>query len=1160
MKKIYLLLYCTLAVYIVEAQILPDPSFSDDGYAYTNFVGNNAPERPSKILTTSDGRTLVIFNISSNLFFARYNSDGSLDAGFGTNGFKYGGRIYNPSATILPDNKIVVTGYFSEEIGDCTIVLRFNADCTPDNTFDGDGRAVLNVSESSESGDAIAVQPDGKIVVSGHAFISAISNSNFFVARFNTNGTLDNTFHSDGLIVGDESMTGSAADVFQANAIAIQPDGKIVTGGSVTISSPFGSSQDFAAMRFTTTGQLDDTFDGDGWTTIDLGPNSGIAFAVSLQADGKIVLAGSQSVPETGTNDMAVARLNSNGSLDGTFGEDGKKLIDFSGANDYATCLLILPGGGILLGGLSATSGSDDFTFALLNSAGDPNNSFSDDGMLVLPISSSNDVCRSLALSVDGKILAVGNSINTTVQNDDISIVKLNTNGTPDVSFDGDGIRSDYYPTNNNHARASALQPDGKLIVVGLTTLPDYTANIIVSRFNTNGTPDNTFGGTGVVTFSLGTSQDPADIVVQADGKIVIFGHRTLNADFDLFLLRLNDDGTRDDTFDGDGMATTPASSGQFITPTAMTLQQDGKILIAGYSRPQDVNMPTLFVSRYKNDGSPDETFDGDGSVVVLFSSAASPYDELRKISVQPNGKIVVGGTFGNQFAFARYNADGSIDNSFDGDGEVIYNFGNTTNNLTGMAIQSDGKIVFTGNSYLNNLSHVAIGRLNSNGTPDAGFNEDGFNAISVGQTDVRGMQLQADGKILIGGSLFLNTSSNHIIMRFNPNGSVDNTFDGDGLIIGTNPHMTYSISNDLEINGDKIYVVGSTFYDLESKTFIVSYKIGCSTEDCNPVPKPKANITDGFVVEGNSGTSNATMFVLLDRKHPSPVSVKYSVTHISTNSGDVVLKTGTVNFPANKQIQAIQIAVKGDRMDEFNESFRVTLSNPVNATISDGVGQCTIIDNDDAPGVYVSDTITNENKQLAKVRISLRSPSAKTVKVKFSTIDLTATSPADYSPQNNITVTFNPGQVHKYVDIVVKKDKLNEGTERFRVLLKQPENATLATSAGGRSTATITILNNGVVAMASKLAEDAEETDLKLEIKASPNPSAGEFYVTISGNSKDPIALRVIDVLGRPLVLRSKMEINTTIRIGSGWRSGVYIVEVLQGNKQRNLKLIKLN
>jgi uncharacterized delta-60 repeat protein len=252
------------------------------------------------------------------------------------------------------DSKIVIAGYSNESGADDILVMRFNANGSLDSSFDRDGRVVIR-GPGNDRAQAIALQPDRKIVVAG--YIGVAGNNDFRIVRLNANGSLDSRFAGN----GQTSIRGFGGDD-RALAVALQPIGretKIVVTGYTDV---FGTD-DFAVARLKADGTLDNSFNGSGRLIInDRGDNR--AQAVAVQADGKIVLVGYTNA--SGNNDFAVTRLNAvDGSLDGTFGTNGRVVTRGFGGDDRAFATDISPiGDKIVAAGYTTRFGTKDVAVA----------------------------------------------------------------------------------------------------------------------------------------------------------------------------------------------------------------------------------------------------------------------------------------------------------------------------------------------------------------------------------------------------------------------------------------------------------------------------------------------------------------------------------------------------------------------------------------------------------------------------------------------------------------------------------------------------------------------------------------------------------------------------------------------------------------------------
>jgi uncharacterized delta-60 repeat protein len=688
----------------------------------------------------------------------------------------------------------------------------------------------------------ITIQPDGKILVGG-LFSNYDGNSVNYIVRLNSDGSIDNTFN-----IG----TGFDNQVF---TIELQSDGKILVGGDF---NNYNGTPFKFIVRLNSDGSIDNTFDIGG------GFNNTVQ-TISIQSDGKILVGGS-FVQYSGVGTNYIIRLNSDGSIDNTFVIGG-------GFNDTVLTITIQSDGKILVGGLFTDYGGNTANYIIrLNNNGSVDNTFTyGDGF--------NSFVRTIEVQSDEKILIGGEftEYDGTLVN---YIIRLNPDGSIDNTFvTGSGISST--------VRSIQLLQDGKMLVGGDFTIYDGTiiSNYII-KLNSDGSFDDSFiidtgfnstvysikvkndqslliGGSFQVykqriinylirlntsglyddslNYKLGFGKTVRTISIQSDGKIVVGGEFEIYENITVNrIVRLNPDGSIDNTF-----VTGHGFNGDVYT---LILQPDGKILVGGDFTEFDSGGFNRII-RLNDDGSIDNTFVIGGG----FN------DTVLTITIQSDGKILVGGGFtdfdGNSVnSIVRLNTDGTFDNTFNsgtGFDEKVYTISNFTSGrlLVGGAfsdydgttskkiviinsdgsfnttfgsgiagstvyttiLQSDGKILVGGNfAEFDGVPTNNIIRLNNDGTVDNTFvNGTGFNS------PVFDIKIQDDGKIIIGGEFTeYDGYSVPYICRINSNGSIDTSFIvGDGF-----DDIVYSI----QIQSDDKILVGGAFttYPLKSGIF----------------------------------------------------------------------------------------------------------------------------------------------------------------------------------------------------------------------------------------------------------------------------------------------------------------------------------------------------
>ena len=420
------------------------------------------------------------------------------------------------------------------------------------------------------------------------------------------------------------------------------------------------------------------------------------------------------------------------GDLDPTFGSGGKVITPVGSSDDGASSVAIQPDGKIVAAGNSFNGTNADIAVVRYNTVGTLDTSFGGTGKVITPVGSSNDGASSVAIQPDGKIVAAGYSFNGANSND-FAVVRYNTDGTLDTSFGGTGKVITPISSSHDAASSVAIQSDGKIVAAGTSgNFPNF--DFAVVRYNTDGTLDTSFNGTGKVITQVGSSGDVAySVAIQSDGKIVVVGYSFNGAGAAFAVVRYNTNGSLDTSFNGTGKVITPMGSNDVARSVA--IQSDGKIVVAGNS-PNDGADPAFAVVRYNTNGSLDTSFGGTGKVITQVSSGV---ESANSVAIQADGKIVVaGGSQGADYDFAvvRYNADGSLDTSFNGTGKVVTPIGSRGDHASSVAIQPDGKIVAAGRSNNGSNHDFALvryqGGSNSNVRTRFDFDGDGKADISV--------------------------------------------------------------------------------------------------------------------------------------------------------------------------------------------------------------------------------------------------------------------------------------------------------------------------------------------------------------------------------------------------------------------------------------------
>ncbi|HRG28840.1 MAG TPA: T9SS type A sorting domain-containing protein [Chitinophagales bacterium] len=413
------------------------------------------------------------------------------------------------------------------------------------------------------------------------------------------------------------------------------------------------------------------------------------------------------------------------------------------------------------------------FTFLLLfypfisliaQSPGEFDPDFGTDG-IVTTFDSGEEESNAIIVQPDGKILiAVENNIR-------VSVFRFNTDGSVDTSFNHDGF------TWTNVGAADipqdiALQPDNKIVVAGISIPFGDLTEFGIVRYHPDGTLDSSFSGDGKLAFAFDADSDYGGayaVAIQPDGKIVLGGTVWGESGYDFAIARLNADGTFDESFDDDGKVVTDLDESSFDIIYDIALQDDGKLVVVG------VNMSaadSFVVVRYLPNGALDSEFDGDGKAFYDFGGLSG--EVLNDVLIQPDGKILAAGAVNNgvtmNFALVRLLDDGSPDLDFNGTGYNITSFPEESY-IKQIGLLSDGKIVAAGKVYVDFDFQIAIASFTQDGILDNEFNGDGKLVFDYGEQDcfATALAIQNDDKILATGSYFDGTDFAGFIARVFP-------------------------------------------------------------------------------------------------------------------------------------------------------------------------------------------------------------------------------------------------------------------------------------------------------------------------------------------------------------------------------------------------------
>jgi len=874
-----------------------------------------------------DGRILISgsflrVNGVARTYFARLNPDGSLDPSFDAGNAlvaSYGGPMVIDAITVQADNKVLIGG---------PGLRRFNVDGSPDSAFNSGGLT----GEAS----AIALLPDGKIVVGG-AFNSYRGVSAKSLLRLYPDGTLDTNF------VFNNSF---ASPVW---TVSVLPDGRMVIGG---YSWEIAGVTRLVAARLLPDGALDPSFDPGEQLTSDVRLHVG-----PVQPDGKVVV----SSPYLGVS-PELRRLNADGSRDTNFDtgtgfpggvyavalcDDGKMLVggNFTNAQSQGQPYLAR-----LFADDNSTLPSVEFSvtqYSVSEDAGHVNltvrrrfdthaeafvqyhtisgtaiagaDFVPATGRLHWHANDASDKTITIEILDDGLVegsesfvveLTDVTGIGISLGSRTTAAVTILDNETPDNLLDGTFGASGFPLTSFGIPTIYNLlvAPDDKIFVLGSFNWVNGIPRGGFARLNADGSIDTGFNPNvgGVVQTAARLS----------DGKILIGGYFTTVAGLSRTnFARLLPDGSLDATF-----VPSPelSRSDGFITA-----QPDGKFLIA--STDGSWNGTAGYIRRFNPDGTPDATF---------HTLNLSDPDSIRKVLVQLDGSFIVVGSFsGLGMDIIRLNANGTIDPGFTPPALSYYW-------LSAAALQPGGKVLLSGLTSV--LTEAFVVRLNSDGTLDESFQAPNTGGAGYAAT-VQAIVVQADGAIVIGGGFDeVGGLRRHGVARLRPDGSLDPLFDPGSGIAGD-----YELIYTIGIQSDGRIVVGGNFTSFNGQPYLGLARLLPGSSSLNTLEF----VASSYAVSEGAGVAQ----VVVQRGGPSdaPVSVDYAIDGgTATPGADYVAHSGTLTFAPLEVQKIIPISIVDDTLLEPDETIYLTLSHPTGGAIL-GVKThttITILDNEAAP------------------------------------------------------------------------------------------------------------------------------------------------------------------------------------------------------------------
>ena len=459
-----------------------------------------------------------------------------------------------------------------------------------------------------------------------------------------------------------------------------------------------------------------------------------------------------------------------------------------------------------------------------------------------------------------------------------VSVSVYSQDGTVDSTFGTNGrvMTTILEELKRSAASDIIIQNDGKILASGEYDNFGKDAVVLV-RYNTDGSLDQTFGEDGIVKSYFNETMVLAGInglAFQNDGKIIVSGYSTSSTDFDLAVMRFQVDGQVDSTFGINGRVLTPIGFTQDYAYD-MLVQNDNKIVLAGATH-ESLIIDGILV-RYLPDGQLDDSFGNGGIVITDFSGGA---DDFRTLAIQTNGKIVAGGYSNNtatgmsEFAVAKFNQDGSMDTSFDEDGK--WTSSEQLGIVKSISILNENKILIAGDDGAGSLASFA--RLNSDGTYDVNFGSDGklkTNYVGSSADYPSKILVQEDEKFISIGVSYYNSHFEMSAQRFNGDGSVDESFGSDGSFFIDLNGQNASWGNAAAMNNNgSIFIAGNTLNNRRVNVF--------SLLKLNNNSSPLVSIKDD---------SNIASSFKLHQNYPNPFNPTTSISYTIKEYSNVRLE-----------------------------------------------------------------------------------------------------------------------------------------------------------------------------------------------------------------------------------------------------------------------------
>lgn len=706
---------------------------------------------------------------------------------------------YLSALTVLPNGKIVAVGYYDDNTDKDFLVVRYNANGTPDHGFANNGVRIYDLSDGRDD-EALCVS----IASDGNLLIGGISNEYGTVIKINSNGSLVNSFGSNG-VIKYETLYSTVEDIL------VNPQGNFYTVGK-TFNTANIVIRKLRIDAYNASGSLINSFAEEGKyidNDFEVKHNSFIRGA--LQPDGKIVVGGAME-KALWIDLWKLVRLNTDGTRDQQFGTDGRVEVPEDGTAMLRD-LVVESDGAIYAAGFAAQD-AEYGSFAIAKKFrpnGNSDNSFNMTGSAHYLLGGDDGVINAIAVS-NGAVYLVG-STGEPPEAKSFLFGAFDPAGETDSDL---GWVIDKIPGAEHGELLDLIRlSDGSFVACGYAVGKDHTYGIL-RKYGADGKLLNNFNEGGALFIRMEEDAHANAIAVQPDGKLIA-GGPFLNggSNTGLSLSRFDRNGKPDQSFGTYGYIRHDLSDKrEFIT--AVHALSDGKILIGGYTGTPSSGDDYL-IMKLNADGKPDQSF-GDGGKVVKHIGAYAKHNQIKAITVDSQGRILIagdanfrGGSY-NDAVVMRFLANGSVDNSFGADGVFKIELSVINNSFNDIIVSSDGSIFVAGSGV--NTDGVVV-KITDEGDLDESFGTDGIAMIPWTDTDhlshIGKIRFDLQGRIVAGCSYVKKNASfttRVFVARLLSSGSLDQTFGNGGRAL---PAYSGSKSND-KVGGLVINEEGSIF------------------------------------------------------------------------------------------------------------------------------------------------------------------------------------------------------------------------------------------------------------------------------------------------------------------------------------------------------------